>query len=129
MSFSCKFAGRKREQAESSASLFHAFELGTLARMIVRPGREIPSSQDLPGQPIPSKCPQHPRGSSGLTAKFFRKLCFRRQLGPRRVFATPDPPPNHGANMPEGPRILLQIIQDPPPDASFCRPVSRRIPA
>jgi hypothetical protein len=31
--------------------------------------------------------------------------------------------------MPEGPQILLQITHDLPPDASFCRPVSRRIPA
>jgi hypothetical protein len=31
--------------------------------------------------------------------------------------------------MPEGPRILLQIIHDLPPDPSFHRPVSRRIPA
>lgn len=32
-------------------------DLGALTRMIIRPGREIPFSQDPPGQPVPLECP------------------------------------------------------------------------
>jgi len=85
-----------------------------LAWMSIRPGRHVPSSEDLPGQPVAVKCPERPRGGAGPAAEFVRQFCFRRQPGPRRVFAAPDPPREHGVNVQPGPPVLSRIIHDQP---------------
>ena len=96
-------AGRRRQDGASR-----------LARMSIRAGRYIPCSEDLPGQPVALECPKRPRGSAGPAAEFVRQFCFRRQPGPRRVFAAPDPLREHGVNVQVGPKVLPRIIHDQP---------------
>ena len=85
-----------------------------LTWMSIRAGRYVPSSEDLSGQPVALECPERPSGGVGPAAEFACQFCFRRQLGPRRVFAAPDPPRKHGVNVPVGPRVLPRIIHDQP---------------
>ena len=85
-----------------------------LAWMSIRSGRYVPSSENSPGQPVALECPQRPRGGVRPAAEFVRQFCFRRQLGPRRVLAAPDPPREHGVNVLVGPRVLPRIIHDQP---------------
>ncbi len=77
-----------------------------LAWMSIRSGRYVPSSENPPGQPVALECPERPRGGVRPAAEFVRQFCFRRQLGPRRVFAAPDPPREHGVNVQVDPRVL-----------------------
>ena len=79
--------------------------------MSIRAGRYVPSSENPAGQPVALECPERPGGGVGPAAEFVRQLCFRRQPGPRRVFAVPDPPREHGVNVRVGPRVLTRIIQ------------------
>ena len=85
-----------------------------LAWMSIRSGRHVPSSENLPGQPVALECPERPRGGVGLAAEFTGQFCFRRQPGPSGVFAAPDPPREHGVNVQVGPRVLPRIIHDQP---------------
>jgi hypothetical protein len=85
-----------------------------LAWMSIRSGRYVPSSENSPGQPVALECPQRPRGGVRPAAEFVRQFCFRRQPGPRRVLAAPDPPREHGVNVLVGPRVLPRIIHDQP---------------
>ena len=80
--------------------------------MSIRSGRYVPSSENLPSQPVALECPERPRGGIGPAAEFVRQFCFRRQLGPRRVFAAPDPPREHGVNVQVAPGVLPRIIHD-----------------
>jgi len=82
-----------------------------LAWMSIWSGRYVPSSENPPGQPVTLECPERPGGGVGSAAEFVRQFCFRRQLGPRRVFAAPDPPREHGVNVRVGLRVLSRIIQ------------------
>ena len=82
-----------------------------LAWMSIRSGRYVPSFENPPGQPFALECPERPGGGVGPAAEFVRQFCFRRQLGPRRVFAAPDPPREHGVNVRVGLRALPRIIQ------------------
>jgi hypothetical protein len=82
-----------------------------LAWMSIRSGRYVPSFENPPGQPFALECPERPGGGVGPAAEFVRQFCFRRQLGPRRVFAAPDPPHEHGVNVRVGLRALPRIIQ------------------
>jgi len=82
-----------------------------LAWMSIGAGRYVPFSEDLPGQPVAVECPERPRGGAGPAAEFVRQFCFRRQPGPRRVFAAPDPPREHGVNVRVGLRVPPRIIQ------------------
>ena len=91
-----------------------AASLERLAWMSIRAGRYVPSSENLPGQPVALKCPERPRGGIGPAAEFVRQFCFRRQLGPRRVFAASDPPREYGVKVQVGPRVLPRIIHDQP---------------
>jgi hypothetical protein len=75
-------------------------------------GRYVPVSENPPGQPVALECPQCPRGGVRPAAEFVRQFCLRRQPGPRRVFAAPDPPREHGVNVLVGPRVLPRIIHD-----------------
>ena len=86
-------------------------EISWLARMSIRSGRYVPSSENSPGQPVALECPERPGGDVGPAAEFVRQFCFRRQLGARRVFAVPDPPRKHGVNAREGLRVLARIVQ------------------
>src|SRR6516164_11065952 len=79
--------------------------------MSIRSGRYVPSSENPPGQPVALECPERPGGDIAPAAEFVRQFCFRRQLRPCRVFATPDPPREHGVDMRVGLRILPRIIQ------------------
>ena len=83
-----------------------------LALTNIGSGRYVPFSENPPGQPVALECPQRPRGSVRPAAEFVRQFCLRRQLGPRRVFAAPDPPHEHGVNVLVGPRVLPRIIHD-----------------
>ena len=83
-----------------------------LAWLSIRAGRYVSSSEDLPGQPVALECPERPRGGAGPAAEFTGQFCFCRQPGPRRVFAAPDPPREHGVNVPVGPGVLPRIIHD-----------------
>ena len=85
-----------------------------LAWMNIRSGRHVPSSENLPGQPVALECPERPRGGVGPAAEFTGQFCFRRQPGPRGVFAAPDPPREHGVNVQVGLRVLPRIIHDQP---------------
>jgi len=82
-----------------------------LAWMSIRSGRYVPSSENPPGQPVALECPQRPGRDVGPAAEFVRQFCFRRQPGPRRVFAVPDPPREHGVNVRVGLRVPPRIIQ------------------
>ena len=82
-----------------------------LAGMSIRSGRYVPSSENLPGQPVALECPECPGGGVGPAAEFVRQFCFRRQPGARRVFAAPDPPRELGVNARVGRRVLARIIQ------------------
>ena len=82
-----------------------------LAWMSIRSGRYVPSSENPPGQPVALECPERPGGGVAPAAEFVRQFCFRRQLGPRRVFAAPDPPREHGVNIRVGLRVLPRVIQ------------------
>lgn len=77
------------------------------------PEREIAFPEDLPGQPVPLERPQRLRGNSRPAAEFSGQFPFRRQLGPCRVFAVPDPPREHGMDVQERARVLPGIIHDP----------------
>ena len=96
--------------------------------MSIRSGRYVPSSENPPGQSVALECPERPGGGVGPAAEFVRQFCCRRQLGPRRVFAAPDPPREHGVNMRVGLRVLTGIIQTrhtgsvtaPAPAGSVC---------
>ena len=79
--------------------------------MSIRSGRYVPSSENPPGQPVALECPERPGGGVGPAAEFVRQFCFRRQLGPRRVFAAPDPAREHGVNVRVGFRVLPRITQ------------------
>ena len=79
--------------------------------MSIRSGRYVPSFENPPGQPFALECSERPGGGIGPAAEFVRQFCFRRQLGPRRVFAAPDPPREHGVNVRVGLRALPRIIQ------------------
>jgi hypothetical protein len=68
-------------------------------------------SENPPGQPVALQCPERPGRGVGPAAEFVRQFRFRRQPGPRRVFAAPDPPREHGVNVRVGPRGLPRIIQ------------------
>ncbi len=83
-----------------------------LALMNIGSGRYVPFSENPPGQPVTLECPKCPRGGVRPAAEFVRQFCFRRQLGPQRVFAIPDPPCEHGVNVLVGPRVLPRIIHD-----------------
>ena len=83
-----------------------------LAQMSIRSGRYVPSSENSPGQPVALECPQRPRGGVRAAAEFVRQFRFRRQPGPHRVLAAPDPPREHGVNVLAGPRVLPRIIHD-----------------
>src|SRR5947207_1555393 len=83
-----------------------------LAWMSIRAGRYVPSPENLPGQPVAVECPERPRGGAGPAAEFTGQFCFCRQPGPRRVFAAPDPPREHGMNVQVGPMVLPRIIHD-----------------
>jgi len=85
-----------------------------LAWLSIRAGRYVSSSEDLPGQPVALECPERPRGDAGPAAEFTGQFCFCRQPGPRRVFAAPDPPREHGVNVQVGLRVLPWIIHDQP---------------
>lgn len=85
-----------------------------LARMSIRAGRYVPISGDLPSQSAALESPERPRGGAGPAAEFTGQFRFRRQPGPRRVFAAPDPPREHGVNVQPGPRTLPRIIHDQP---------------
>src|SRR5215831_5073623 len=85
-----------------------------LAWMSIRSGRYVPSSENLPGQPVALECPECPRCGVEPAAEFVCQFCCRRQLGPRWVFAAPDPPREHGVNVQVGPRVLPRIIHDQP---------------
>jgi len=85
-----------------------------LAWMSIRSGRFVPSSENPPGQPLALECPERPRGGVRPAAEFVRQFCFRRQPGPRRVFAAPDPPRKHGVNVQVDPMVLPRIIHDQP---------------
>jgi hypothetical protein len=99
-----------------------------LALMNIGSGRYVPFSEDPPGQPVALECPECPRGGVRPAAEFVRQFCFRRQPGPRRVFAAPDPPREHRVNVLVGPRVLPRIIHDqshgqcndPSPADSLC---------
>ena len=91
--------GRRRDGASS------------LARVSIRSGRYVPSSENPPGQPVALECPERPGRDVGPAAEFVRQFCFRRQPGPRRVFAAPDPPREHGVNVRVGLRVPPRIIQ------------------
>ena len=82
-----------------------------LAWVSIGSGRYIASSENPPGQPVALECPERPGGGIGPAAEFVRQFCFRRQPGPRRVFAALDPPREHGVNVRVGLRILPWIIQ------------------
>jgi hypothetical protein len=82
-----------------------------LAWMSIRSGRYVPSSENPPGQPVALECPERPGRDVGPAAEFVRQFCFRRQPGPRRVFAVPDPPREHGVNVRVGLRVPPRIIQ------------------
>ena len=82
-----------------------------LAWRSIRSGRYVPSSENPPGQPVALKCPERPGRGVGPAAEFVRQFCFRRQPGPRRVFAVPDSPREHGVNVRVGLRVLPRIIQ------------------
>ena len=79
--------------------------------MSIRSGRYVPSSENPPGQPVALECPERPGRDVGPAAEFVRQFCFRRQPGPRRVFAVPDPPREHGVNVRVGLRAPPRIIQ------------------
>src|SRR5262245_1807969 len=79
--------------------------------MSIWPGRYVPFSEHPPGQPVALQCPERPGGDVGPAAEFVLQFCFRRQPGPRRVFAVPDPPCEHGVNVRVGLRVLPRIIQ------------------
>jgi len=81
-----------------------------LALMNIGSGRYVPFSENPPGQPVTLECPKCPRGGVRPAAEFVRQFCFRRQLGPQRVFAIPDPPCEHGVNVLVG--VLPRIIHD-----------------
>ena len=81
-----------------------------LAWMSIRSGRYVPSSENPPGQPVALECPERPGRDVGPAAEFVRQFCFRRQPGPRRVFAAPDPPREHGVNVRVGLRGPPRII-------------------
>src|SRR5262245_44681356 len=83
-----------------------------LAWLSIRAGRYVPSSENLPGQPVALECPERPRGGAGPAAEFTGQFCVCRQPGPRRVFAAPDPPRELGVNAQVGPRVLPRIIHD-----------------
>ena len=83
-----------------------------LALTNIGSGRYVPFSENPPGQPVALECPECPRGGVRPAAEFVRQFCLRRQLGPRRVFAAPDPPREHGVNVLVGPRVLPRIIHD-----------------
>ena len=83
-----------------------------LALTNIGSGRYVPFSENPPGQPVALECPERPRGGVRPAAEFVRQFCLRRQLGPRRVFAAPDPPREHGVNVLVGPRVLPRIIHD-----------------
>jgi hypothetical protein len=85
-----------------------------LAWMSIRSGRYVPSSENSPGQPVALECPQRPRDDVRPAAEFVRQFCFRRQPGPRRVLAAPDPPHEHGLNVLVGLGVLPRIIHDQP---------------
>jgi len=85
-----------------------------LAWTSIRAGRYVPSSGNLPGQPVAVERPERPRGGAGPAAELVRQFYLRRQPGPRRVFAAPDPPREHGVNVQPGPRVLPRIIHDQP---------------
>ena len=82
-----------------------------LTRVSIRSGRYVPSSENPPGQPVALECPERPACGVGPAAEFVRQFCFRRQPGPRRIFAAPDPPREHGVNVRVGLRVLPRIIQ------------------
>ena len=94
-------AGRRRRDGAS-----------WLALMNIGSGRNVPFSENPPGQPVALECPECPRGGVRPAAEFVRQFCLRRQLGPRRVFAAPDPPREHAVNVLVGPRVLPRIIHD-----------------
>jgi len=71
-----------------------------LAWTSIRAGRYVPSSGNLPGQPV---AVERPRGGAGPAAELVRQFYLRRQPGPRRVFAAPDPRREHGVNVQPGP--------------------------
>ena len=79
--------------------------------MSIRSGRYVPSFENPPGQPFALECPERPGGGVGPAAEFVRQFCFGRQPGPRRVFAAPDPPREHGVNVRVGLRVPPRIIQ------------------
>jgi len=83
-----------------------------LALTNIGSGRYVPLSENPPCQPVALECPECPRGGIRPAAEFVRQFCLRRQLGPRRVFAAPDPPREHGVNVLVGPRVLPRIIHD-----------------
>jgi hypothetical protein len=83
-----------------------------LALTNIGSGRYVPFSENPPGQPVALECPECPRGGVRPAAEFVRQFCLRRQLGPRRVFAAPDPPREHGVNVLVDPRVLPRIIHD-----------------
>jgi len=82
-----------------------------LAWMSIRSGRYVPSSENPPGQPVALECPERPGRGVGPASEFVRQFSFRRQRGPRRVFAAPDPPREHGVNVRVGLKVLHRIIQ------------------
>jgi hypothetical protein len=85
-----------------------------LAWMSIRSGRYVPPSENPPGQPVALECPHRPRDGLRPAAEFVCQFSFGWQLGPRRVFAAPDPPREHRENVQVGPRVLLRIIHDQP---------------
>jgi hypothetical protein len=82
-----------------------------LAWMSIRSGRYVPSSENPPGQPVALEGPECPGRDVGPATEFVRQFRFRRQPGPRRVFAAPDPPREHRVNVRVGLRVPPRIIQ------------------
>jgi hypothetical protein len=109
-------AGRRYERLRADVACGRRRRNRTswLALMSIRSGRYVPFSENPPGQPVALECPERPRGSVRPAAEFVRQFCFRRQPGPRRVFAASDPPREHGVKVQVGPRVLPRIIHDQP---------------
>jgi hypothetical protein len=109
-------AGRRYERLRADVACGRRRRNRTswLALMSIRSGRYVPFSENPPGQPVALECPERPRGSVRPAAEFVRQFCFRRQPGPRRVFAASDPPREHGVKVQVGPRVLPRISHDQP---------------
>ena len=103
-----------RPEIQTAAGRRRRDDASWLALMNIGSGRYVPFSENPPGQPVTLECPKCPRGGVRPAAEFVRQFCFRRQLGPQRVFAIPDPPCEHGVNVLVGPRVLPRIIHDQP---------------